>query len=399
MTWVLAPTAIALWALTLSRLRASATSRAQSVMTATVLALAAAVTLNVPAIWQAVITAGGEPVAIVADHVLTMTVQTLILLFVHEITGRGLTTRAIVGAAAVAVAVSTTALLILGPTSAAMLYKNAVQHHPAGWPWLAYWSATIAFGFWAFGSGARFYWRYPRQAGERGEALGFVLIGVGTTIALLLTVLRAGVLISAPLRQLRIWGGWAESTAFALGAVLSVIIAAGLMAKPTASWLARVKTWRDHRRSVADLEPLWAALTAAVPNIALDQRAMASLMGARLSPHDRLYRRMIEVNDGLLALAPYTSAPLWRDALDQALANGETRQRAHVVADTVALHVALARYRARSPVAQTSRHLVTRQADDFSAEIQRLSELARASTHCPLTAQITTQQMREMESA
>lgn len=397
MTWVAAPVGIALWALVIRRSWLRSPSSAQMIMTATVASLAAVVTLQVPVVRDGVIAAGGEMAAIIGDHLLALGVELLILLFVREIQGRGMSPRIIVGLTVAAATASTALLVIVTSTSEAMTYASSVERYPFGWPWLSYWSITIVYGLWAFGSGARFYWRYPRQAGARGEALGFLLIGVGTTIALALTVLRAGVAISAPVRQMRLWDGWAEEAALVLAAVLFAVIVAGLMSTTAASWLAQCSARRAHRRSVAALEPLWRSLTDAVPNITLDHRTLVSLMGVRLSQRDKLYRRMIEINDGLLALAPYTSAPLRQESFDQALSMGELPRHAHVVADTVTVAVALERYRARSPAAQPSTDLVTRQAGDFTAEVQRLSEIARAS-RWPLTAQIT-QQMLEKESA
>lgn len=398
MTWMFAPAAAALWGLTLSRLLIRSTSRAQRVMTATVSCLAVVVTLQVPLIREGVLATWGERVLIIGDHLAAIAVEMLILLFVREIQGQGVTSRAIVGITAAVAAVTTGLLLLVGPTNEAMTYGVSAATYPSAWPWLTYWSITIAFGFWAFGAGARFYWRYPRQAGARGEALGIMLLGVGTTIALVVTMLRAGVVISAPVRQMQVWDGWATRVALVLVVVLLVAIVGGLMARAAASWVAQYATWRYHRRSVAAVEPLWRTLTTAVPNLTLDHRAMVSLMGARLSQRDTLYRRVIEINDGLLALGPYTSATVRDEALEEALAAGELPDRAHLVADTVAVHIALERYRSRSRAAQASAHLVTRQAGDFSAEVRRLSEIARASCDCPLTAEIT-QRMREKESA
>lgn len=74
----------------------------------------------------------------------------------------------------------------------------------------------------------------------------------------------------------------------------------------------RLRAWRAHRA----LEPLWAALHAVVPETALSvpgPRAVALAPGgARFA----LYRRVIEIRDGYLALRPYWPAqtPSWTAA-------------------------------------------------------------------------------------
>lgn len=397
MTWFFTPVAVALWALAAARLRASGTSPAQRLMTATVVSLAANVTLRVPVVWEGVSAAGGALAAIGAKHLLTMVTETLILLFVREIHGRGVGARAIVGIAVAAAIAITGLLFFTGPADVGLTYEGYARLYTSSWPWMAYWSITLAFGMWAFWAGSRFYWRYQHRAGRGPEALGFMLIGLGATIALLITVLKAAVVLTALVGQMSVWNGWAIKVAPVLIMALILAVVAGLISKSAASWWARWGERRDHRRSLAALEPLWRGLTSAVPNIALDQRAMASLTGNHLSPHDKLYRWVIEINDGLLALASYTSAPLWQEAFDHARAAGEPAQQARVIADTVALNVSLARYRARSRVEQPSTHLVTRQSGDFSIEVERLSLLSHTGQRCRLTAQIT-QRMLEMET-
>lgn len=397
MTWVLAPIAAALWVLAANRLRSAPASAAQRLMTATVTSFALTVTLKVPLVRHGVTAVGGQPADIVSDHLATMSVQVLILLFVREISGRGLTRRTITVLATLTLTCTTGLLLVMGPTYEAMTYSSSALTYPWAWPWVCYWSLTIVFGLWAFGTGAAFYWRYSRRVQPQGEALGVVLIAVGTSIALLVTVLRACIVISAPLEGMRIWEGWALPTALAAVTVLLMVVVAGLASKTVTTWPARRRTWRGQRESVSALEPLWKDLTSAIPNITLDHRALAPLAGIYSSQRDKLYRRMIEINDGLLALTSYTSAPLWRQAMDQALATGEAPGRARVVADAVTLRLALRNYRDRSPVVQASTHLVTEQSGDFSTEVDRLSDLATTTARCPLTARIT-ERLLEMET-
>lgn len=106
----------------------------------------------------------------------------------------------------------------------------------------------------------------------------------------------------------------------------------------------RVRAYRYYRR----IEPLWRALHAAVPGIALDPGPGG---GAEFA----LYRRVIEIRDGQLALRPYFDPALPARAEAEALAAGipEPRIAATIEAATLAAAIladrAGHRYRADRP--------------------------------------------------
>jgi hypothetical protein len=65
--------------------------------------------------------------------------------------------------------------------------------------------------------------------------------------------------------------------------------------------------WRAHRRRYHQLEPLWAAVDQAFPELVLGRVPATSWRG-RLgwdSAHYRYYRRVVEIRDGLVLLGPY----------------------------------------------------------------------------------------------
>jgi hypothetical protein len=93
-----------------------------------------------------------------------------------------------------------------------------------------------------------------------------------------------------------------------LGALCATLIAAAVLVVkwhgPFASALARYHSYTAYRR----LAPLWTALHAALPQLALDDGGGAPI-GIRpplRDPHFALYRRVIEIHDGRLALRPFT---------------------------------------------------------------------------------------------
>jgi hypothetical protein len=86
------------------------------------------------------------------------------------------------------------------------------------------------------------------------------------------------------------------ATAGLLGAVAVPVVGAGVR---------RARRWAAHYRSYQRLFRLWLALYQANPRIAMDPRPsrLASLLTVRDLPF-RLYRRVIEIRDGELALLP-----------------------------------------------------------------------------------------------
>jgi hypothetical protein len=95
--------------------------------------------------------------------------------------------------------------------------------------------------------------------------------------------------------------------------------------------LGRVRAYRAYRR----IEPLWAALRAAVPGIALDPgRELAA--GAEFA----LYRRVIEIRDGHLALRAHFDPEL--PARAEAAARREGVREADVAATVEAVTLAAA---------------------------------------------------------
>ncbi|MFJ9707649.1 MAB_1171c family putative transporter [Streptomyces sp. NPDC101234] len=99
-----------------------------------------------------------------------------------------------------------------------------------------------------------------------------------------------------------------------LGMLTAVLLTAGatatLWGERITAPLRRLRARRAHRA----LEPLWAALHAELPEIALDPDAARRRPGLRQAEFAR-YRRVIEIRDGILALRPYQ----WAEPLDRAV--------------------------------------------------------------------------------
>jgi hypothetical protein len=93
-------------------------------------------------------------------------------------------------------------------------------------------------------------------------------------------------------------------------------------------------------RTYARLEPLWSALYAAFPQIALAPESQSQAR-QRADPGFLLYRRVIEILDGLLLLTPYrdprSTPPAHADAPQAARASDRTRTEAEAAEIAAAL--------------------------------------------------------------
>lgn len=192
----------------------------------------------------------------------------------------------------------------------------------------------------------RLTWRYSRFAGHRPYLRpGLRIVAGGCALGLVYVVEKA-------LAVVWLWAslpglpngevacttpatpaGCAFSVTLPAVAVLVIIVGATLPALgPVFSVPARwVRDWRRYRR----LGPLWTALHRAVPEIALDSGR--SPRGVRF----RLYRRVIEIRDGCLAVRALRDPAVAERAAQDARAAGLTGDRARAVVEAVALAAAL----------------------------------------------------------
>jgi hypothetical protein len=167
---------------------------------------------------------------------------------------------------------------------------------------LAYWLVFTAYLGATFAVFSRLAWRYGRAAGCTRVGSGLLLLagGMGAGLGYLAYASAVVVARAAGVQ------GWFITTApvviQALFGTLLVLVAAGcvLPAAPHCPVIRRVVLYWSLRR----LYPLWDGLCQAVPGIALDP---VPAWADRLNPRDlrmRLYRRVIEIRDGYLALGP-----------------------------------------------------------------------------------------------
>lgn len=98
-----------------------------------------------------------------------------------------------------------------------------------------------------------------------------------------------------------------NSTYVAMVGLGTLTFVVGVSYSAFTGMLAAAAVWRAHRRQYRELRPLWLALHEAFPDLALSRRGARpwyELFGLH-GTHRRFYRRVIEIRDGLVRLAPY----------------------------------------------------------------------------------------------
>lgn len=138
------------------------------------------------------------------------------------------------------------------------------------------------------------------------------------------------------------------------------------------------------------LRPLWKHLNMAQPEIALHCSGTAPWHGPSVADFDyRLYRRVIEIHDGILPLRPYLSATDHEVARQKALEAGVTGRELDVCVTAALLRKALARQQAGSPCHKEPLPLGCLTTppggeDDLQSEVSWLRLITRAYTRHPL---------------
>ncbi|GGZ53321.1 hypothetical protein GCM10010387_54380 [Streptomyces inusitatus] len=186
--------------------------------------------------------------------------------------------------------------------------------------------AYLASGRWAL--------RYARKAAQHFGygllivALGLFGLALTSVNRMILVVLRIG---EPGSHQELNTVNWSISN-WAMGITL-----AGICYSASVQLFTRLRSVAHHRRMYRELTPLWTALTAAYPELVLDQ-PRAGFRWPRpyryRTQEQRFYRRFIECRDGLVRLSPYLS----RVAPGADLARAPADRLARYITEALALN-------------------------------------------------------------
>jgi hypothetical protein len=254
---------------------------------------------------------------------------------------------------------------------------------------------TLYLGFYlaALGVGysvsARMSWQFATVCREPWLRRGLRVAAVGFAMTLLYVVTRAGSLIGARL------GANPESYEFLVPVFsgLSLLLTLVGLSLPASgprlsARAAGVRRWRDLRR----LEPLWQAFYDAVPGIALDP-PRPGRWRPRV-PREvglRLLRRVVEISDGRLAVAPYVPASVAPAARARAEAAGLRGEELAAAVEASRIAAGLAALRRRDePLRGGAPAGATPGGDDLPAEVARLVRVTRAFTSSSVVAEFRT---------
>jgi hypothetical protein len=277
----------------------------------TIVLLAAIGTLDLPVVGARLDSAIGLPnAADVAQHVLAITAATLGRYCAEQVIGaprsRTRWSSWVQTALPAATVAAMLALFALSPARThatdTARYTDFPMQYAASPAVFAYWLIFAVYLGTAFVLINRLSWRYGRRAGRTPLGCGLILMAVGMLAGL--GYLGYGTAVVAA-RAAGVQGSFittAPGVIQCLFGALIVLVAVGSLLPATGHCpvLRRAALYWSLWR----LYPLWAGLCQAVPGIALDP---VPAWADHLDPRDlqmRLYRRVIEIRDGYLALTP-----------------------------------------------------------------------------------------------
>ncbi|MCU7722736.1 hypothetical protein ODJ79_03315 [Actinoplanes sp. KI2] len=288
-----------LWAATIARLPTLLRDRRQRAMWASLFAGALAETSIYPPVARAV----GRPILpyLLAD------VSTFVLLwFLAVLTGRGI--RRWQWALTVVALVALLALDAAGPSSAAAV---------------AFWVVVEGYLIAVLTSGTVLFLSVARAAPAGLPRLGLRTIAAGWSLISLAAALTTVPIVLADFEEVATPAPYVQGAGTLL-AVGGALVPAG----------RRARVVLGEYRSLLVLRPLWTAMRDAFPEVILFSpgRAVVEMAGVdevRL----RLYRRVIEIRDGMLALRPYLCGGVPETPQAEAAAIAEAlRRRARGIA-------------------------------------------------------------------
>ncbi|MDK1472600.1 hypothetical protein QNO07_04015 [Streptomyces sp. 549] len=205
----------------------------------------------------------------------------------------------------------------------------------------------VFFGFLgsAMAAAAWLFWGSSRHAGAGWLRTGLRILGAGTAAGVAYAVVRATYLVlrlttraDDPARDATV----SDTTDVLKHVAIALIVIGSSVPAVGVAWQS-ARYWAHLRR----LRPLWHDLTAAVPEVVLDERLR------RRELRLRLHRTVVEIRDALLALQPHVTTA-HRDAAEEAAtAAGPTGTDRRAVAEAGWVELARAAKLAGHPPATT----------------------------------------------
>jgi hypothetical protein len=383
--------ALLVWLAVASRLPALVRSPAQPALRAywlSLLTLALALTVRLPVLYLLIDTRAGIPnFARLLGDVLVVTSAWTVQMFLYHLYFPD--TRAAQAIRRGSVVFAGTLLLLGALFAVAPVDEEALDFagRYAQAPFiLEYRLVVLAYVGFSLINLARPAWRYARLAADAVVRLSLRLVALGAWLGLACVVLEGLRALSGRLgfgSALVHADSFVElSTAVAIG---SIVVGSTMPAWGGRVGVAALTRWLERYRACRRLYPLWRALCRAHPDSALEPPPTA--LRDALVVRDlgfRLYRRVVEIHDGYLALRPY----LDRRATQYARALCEdaelTAPEAAAVIDAAGLATALAAKAAGRTAAEPAATSLAPTGTNLSSEIRYLERVAHSYASSPL---------------
>ena len=216
--------------------------------------------------------------------------------------------------------------------------------------------------------------RYAARAGDRWLRVSLRLYAWSCAVGLLYLAGRIGDLVVGRVAPGLVAPGDRYGSLEFL--VAALIPALALLLLLLAVLIRAVGRAADHRRARHRLRPLWEAVRAVRPHAVLP----VSRPGQRL----RLYRHVVEIQDGRLAAAQRVGEPVLA-AIDRAVTTaGLTGEQARATRDAAVLAAGLAALRADGPVRTGAPRVPPDDEADLSAVVHRLEQISAEFTGSPI---------------
>ena len=278
-----------LWGVVAARLPTLWRDQRQRALWAAVCALAISRTMVVPPF-------AGQPGAPAAQHLTAVLAATFLLRFVLLVTGG-------IGGRADRAAIGVVLALTVGAAAACLLDPGLLTGDltPAA---VAYWTVLDLYLGVVLAVAAALFWTTGADAPARVPRIGLRVFAAGAGLLALDAVARAAIMVALgfdPDLDLTRINPVAE-----LGQAVTVLL---MVTGGVAISYPRARAALAAYRSLLALRPLWTAMRDAFPAIILfsPRRALIELAGVD-DVHLRLYRRVIEIRDGMLALRDHLPA-------------------------------------------------------------------------------------------
>jgi hypothetical protein len=230
--------------------------------------------------------------------------------------------------------------------------------------------------------------RYAKVPGRLWLRRGLRITAVGAVFMLGFTAIRLSDVVGVRLGADP--GQWEFLSPLCAG-IGVLLISIGLTIPGWGPWLSAMRRWWEVLSAHRRLYPLWHAFYRAFPDIALTppDRSLRDLLNLR-DLEFRLYRRVVEIQDGRLLLRPHLSQEVLAEVTSMAEQAGLTGERLRATAEAAQIKAALqASGGEGATVANSAPAGGGRTGTGVHDEIVWLTQVAHAFTQSPFVHAVT----------